>query len=134
MKSMWETIAGFDEQMSGPGDETEFFFRASKGGFKGPRLADAPILYRRRPPDSLTEFLRVKYRNGVHHSKVASLPGGDFLKPSPGILVAFLYLIRSTLAGGKHFWSREGRRRWVGGISYRLGWLSGSIRIHSSTI
>jgi glycosyltransferase involved in cell wall biosynthesis len=67
-KAMWASVGGFDETLSGAGDETEFFVRAGRAGFGFRGAADAVVGVGMR--SMALEVWRHDYRFGKHQSRV----------------------------------------------------------------
>lgn len=76
---MWQRLGGFDEMLSGAGDENEFFRRAWMAGYRLRPAPDAIIAYRLRP--GLRAMLRQRYRSGWSQAAAATRDGGDGLLP-----------------------------------------------------
>jgi glycosyltransferase involved in cell wall biosynthesis len=69
-KRMWMRLGGFDETLSGAGDETEFFVRAGGAGFGIREAADAVVGVGMR--STALEVWRHDYRFGKHQSRVVA--------------------------------------------------------------
>jgi GT2 family glycosyltransferase len=67
-KPMWTSLGGFDEKLSGAGDETDFFVRAGLAGFGFREAADAVVGVGLRA--RAMEVWRHDYRFGKHQSRV----------------------------------------------------------------
>lgn len=67
-KPMWTSLGGFDETLSGAGDETDFFVRAGRAGFGFREAADAVVGIGMR--STALEVWRHDYRFGKHQSRV----------------------------------------------------------------
>jgi glycosyltransferase involved in cell wall biosynthesis len=114
---MWRTLGGFDERLSGAGDETEFFRRASAAGFTGVVASDAILSYRLRP--SIVGFMKERYQRGTFAA--ASAPD-DHVGIWRAIADFFGALARAPL------WLAPRWRRgaFLGHVSARLGYLLGT--------
>ena len=63
-KAMWASVGGFDEKLSGAGDETDFFVRAGRAGFGFRESPDAVVGVGLRA--TTLEVWRHGYRFGKH--------------------------------------------------------------------
>jgi glycosyltransferase involved in cell wall biosynthesis len=63
-KAMWASLGGFDEKLSGAGDETDFFVRAGRAGFGFREAPDAVVGVGLRA--TTLEVWRHGYRFGKH--------------------------------------------------------------------
>jgi glycosyltransferase involved in cell wall biosynthesis len=69
-KAMWASLGGFDETLSGAGDETEFFVRAGGAGFGFREAPDAVVGVGLRA--GTLQVWRHDYRFGKHQSRVTA--------------------------------------------------------------
>ena len=69
-KAMWASLGGFDETLSGAGDETDFFVRAGRAGYGFKEALDAVVGVGLRP--RALEVWRHDYRFGKHQRRVIS--------------------------------------------------------------
>jgi glycosyltransferase involved in cell wall biosynthesis len=67
-KPMWTSLGGFDETLSGAGDEIDFFVRAGRAGFGFREAPDAVVGVGLRA--RAMEIWRHDYRFGKHQSRV----------------------------------------------------------------
>ena len=69
-KAMWASLGGFDETLSGAGDETDFFVRAGRAGYGFKEAPNAVVGVGLRP--RALEVWRHDYRFGKHQRRVIS--------------------------------------------------------------
>ena len=67
-KAMWASLGGFDETLSGAGDETDFFVRAGRAGYGFKEAPDAVVGVGLRARG--LEVWRHDYRFGKHQRRV----------------------------------------------------------------
>lgn len=117
-KSLWETVGGFDNRLSGEGDELEFFNRAFQRGYKPRVVPEAFVLYRVRPQSSLMSEMRTQFNRGFSHFLTSRCPGGGLYQRESRSWVALLQCGRAVMSGLKHGWSASGRRAWLSSVAY----------------
>ena len=69
-KAMWTSLGGFNETLSGAGDETDFFLRAAQAGYSFREAHDAVVSVGLRTRG--LEVWRHGYRFGKHQSQVVA--------------------------------------------------------------
>ncbi len=121
-RSMWEQIGGFDETLSGHGDEGEFFLRAWQQGHRAKWAAGAVIHCRLRP--GLQSLARQRYRKGKANVLMESRPGGALLPRPNRALVAksWAYIV---LMAPLALVSKSVRIQWLRVAPLRAGRLVG---------
>lgn len=133
-KVMWERVHGFDNRLSGPGDEDEFFNRARLLGYHSTLAVDAAILYRQRRSGNLFSVICKGFFEGFHHSLVAKCSGGAWLAESSTPIAAALWLCRAALSLPKHLWTKPGRSRWIRSVAYRMGRFGGPLLLNDQLL
>lgn len=73
--SDWVRAGGFDERLSGQGDETEFFIRLHRLGLSGVFVPEAVVHYRLRT--GMRRWLRDQYGAGAAHARLLQYGVGD---------------------------------------------------------
>lgn len=126
LRRMWEEVGGFDEALSGiGGDETEFFMRAYRTGWRQSWAPDAVVFYRLRP--GARNMCRQRYRQGRNQVRMDQREGGSlgFAVPSAGPTV--LALVKLALVSPCYLWRAPRRYEWLGAVSRHLGRLRGRV-------
>lgn len=130
LRSMWESVGGFDPRLSGPTDENEFFMRAHAAGFRPRVVPEAVVAYRLRP--GAAAWRRTRYFSGRGQGIAASCPGGAHLLPLCRPTRSTWRLLKLAGAFPKYMWSPASRREWIGGVLRQwgrlVGWFSASGR------
>lgn len=117
--SMWRQLGGFDNRLSGQGDETEFFNRARLSGMISTVVEEAAVLYRVRPPASVRSEIRLGFHAGFHHHLVSFCEGGIWVRAEANPRGATILFLRALMSLLKYAWSSQGRRHWIKSMSYR---------------
>jgi glycosyltransferase involved in cell wall biosynthesis len=117
--SMWQELGGFEDQLSGAGDENEFFMRAHAAGFRLRPAPDAVVSYTLRP--GRRAFIRQRYRSGRGHAMAARFPGGHYLLPTVQPRQAVVLTIKLLMSAPKYCLSSESRWTWVGAVGRQTG-------------
>lgn len=127
--SMWECIGGFDDRLSGAGDENEFFARAHAAGFRIRVSPEASVGYTLRP--GRRAWLRHRYRSGVGHGRAARCAGGrqfaDVSRPARSVPA----LLRVVLSAPLYIWTSRSRLEWAGSVLRQWGRLVGWVTSRS---
>lgn len=119
-KSMWEQLSGFDERLSGDGDETEFFLRAWNAGFTLRWAPDAVVHQRLRP--GFVRMVRRRYRQGRSQVRMESAVGGRLVHTLDAFQ-ARRKVGRLLLASPKYLFGPR-RYLWLSSMSRALGQLA----------
>ena len=130
LRSMWESVGGFDPRLSGPTDENEFFMRAYAAGFRPRVVPEAVVAYRLRP--GAAAWRRTRYLSGKGQGIAANCAGGSHLLPLCRPTQSTWLLLKLAGAFPKYMWSPESRREGIGGVLRQwgrlVGWFSASGR------
>lgn len=118
-KALWQQLGGFDELLSGAGDENEFFRRARLAGFHLRPAPDALVAYRLRP--GLRSMLRQRYRSGLAHATAATREGGDGLLPLMGWGTILATGGKLMVTWPVYLFSRRRRAIWCGAVARLAG-------------
>jgi glycosyltransferase involved in cell wall biosynthesis len=122
-KEMWRTVGGFDDRLSGSGDENEFFGRAALAGFR-PRVAmDARVAYTLR--SGRRAWLRYRYRSGYSQGRTARLASVGHLQSLCRPWATLLALAKLVAASPVYAWHADRRQQWLGGLLRASGRLRG---------
>lgn len=126
-RQMWVALGGFDEGLIGHGDETEFFYRAWKAGYKLRWAREATVHHRQR--DSARSMLQRRYRQGVAQARLSRRDGYPAEAPqfsfTPSIKAA-LFATAKWLTGPV---TRAPGWALLGTIALNLGRVRGLARI-----
>lgn len=80
-KSVWEKVGGFDERLGNTGEDTLFFARAVKSGFKIVRVKEARVVWEEVKKLTLKDFF-----NKISNYAKGDISGGIWIHPTKGIL------------------------------------------------
>lgn len=98
-RTMWLRVGGFDTTLSGAGDETEFFARASTLGYRPRHVRDAEVHVRLR--SHAASMLKNMYRRGVSQATTRSRrPQPPHFQPLAfrGVARSWLYYVARLFA------------------------------------
>ena len=124
-RSMWSEVGGFDERLSGKGDENEMFMRAYRAGYRPVLAPDAVVHYRLRP--GRRAFMRVRFRQGRQQVAVARMiRSSQSTEPTPRSVLRDL--ARLAAASPKYATPRRARFVWLGAASRHAGRLVERLR------
>jgi glycosyltransferase involved in cell wall biosynthesis len=122
-KGMWKQIGGFDETLSGAGDETEFFVRAGRSDYELREAPDALVATRLR--DTALKVFLHDFDFGKHQcSVVARWANSRWFWPRAAVR---LFRIMSCLP--RLLFERRGRYLWLSDVAI----LMGEVAYHSKT-
>ena len=121
-RAMWTELGGFDDSLSGAGDENEFFFRAWSHGYALAWSPDSVVQCRLRPGQRA--MVRQRYRKGLSVVRMRTRAGGALVPRDRPSLVAksivWLAVVTPAVPFNQHL-----RQRWLYAGAYRAGHLVG---------
>jgi glycosyltransferase involved in cell wall biosynthesis len=124
-RSVWESVGGFNEALSVANDESEFFWRAARRGFRFAPVPDALVHQRLRSEP--WRIIRREFHAGIAdvHAYSVSRELGAERESWARSLHVYAWIVRLAVTG---FWDR--RRRWqvMRLAARRLGRIRGSVR------
>jgi glycosyltransferase involved in cell wall biosynthesis len=122
-RSMWADLGGFDDTLSGAGDENEFFYRAWNAGYALQWSPESVIRCRLRT--GLKAMVRQRYRKGKSVAYMATRSGGQLMTREKRTVVVKSWL---WLGANAPFAAVDSARRirWLRVGAFRLGQLIGA--------
>jgi glycosyltransferase involved in cell wall biosynthesis len=118
-KAMWVDVGGFDDLLSGNGDETEFFLRAWAGGYRLVWVPSAVVHHRQRA--SAAAMMRRRWQQG--RSQVRLMKRPTYPPDAPRLTLASA--TRSSLGGVRRLIAAPLHRSspwpWVGVVALNVG-------------
>ncbi len=121
-RDMWRRLGGFDDDLSGDGDETEFFLRAWDAGFVLRWVPEAVVHQRLRP--GLVGMARRRYRQGRSQVRMGDAAGGRLSGPGLSRAAELRAVAWLMLATPKYLLG-DRRYQWLSSMSGHLGRLRG---------
>lgn len=123
-KSMWAGIGEFDVRLSGiGGDETEFFFRAYREGYRQTWAPDAVLGYRLRA--GARNMARQRFRQGRNQIRMTRISGSQFGGPLLTPAATCKAIAKLVVVSPKYAFRAASRYEWLGAMSRHLGRLAG---------
>lgn len=124
-KEVWEALGGFDNDLSGAGDEREFFWRAGSAGYRFVWISNAVVGYRLR--GHWRDLVRREYRSGRSEARTYIRAASLGQRRSAPIEVFRVY---ASIAANGMRGIRSVPDRWlaVRTLSRRAGRIVGSIQ------
>ena len=122
-RSMWEQLGGFDNHISGAGDENEFFFRAWKAGFALIWSPVSIVQCRLRP--GTRALVQQRFRKGRSIAKIRGRQGD--LGPKESLAMVLKSWFWLALTWPQMVRGRRQQNRWLRVAALRCGALVGRV-------
>jgi len=127
-KAVWESLGGFDENISGH-EDVDFCWRAHLNGFSVSHVSDAVMNYRLR--SSLSNLARQRYRYGLACAELYDKHRTKGV-PSPALgHIAAIWWSRVVLRVPRAAFQVAARGMWVYDVSWLAGCAVGTIRVRA---